>query len=283
MTIDTQVPSIAIRHEARVQTIQCLYHLSMAFFMGYTMFDKLYSSTVENDIEVMEGYEVYPPSVLWIYSISFIYNMTLYFWDPVVSSRIKPRHLMIIITGTLLGLFSYYNSFVALLFFTYILDIYDLVHLNMNIPDNNRLVVSTMTKIHHMVTLFLLMLSWTSQLCYCGIFVLFIHDVTDVPMFVIRIIRKQQKNMLTQILTVVILIISWVYYRIFHFVDFLVMLHDIITQYEAVNPLNDITGNARICLYFLTILLLFNIYWTYLVSYKAIIQLKYGYTSIEEE
>jgi hypothetical protein len=73
-----------------------------------------------------------------------------------------------------------------------------------------------MMKVHHMATILLLAVSWSHNFHFYGCFVLFIHDVSDVPMFAVRLLRDSAAPhaKAKQLFVVPVLLFTWIYYRV---------------------------------------------------------------------
>lgn len=125
---------------------------------------------------------------------------------------------------------------------------------------------------HHLVTGTLLFLSLTYRYVSVGIFVIYVHSISDIPMYLLRHIRRYTANKTWQIPLVVWTVISWVYYRLwlmgclvyqcFYFVH-------LVPQEQHVW--------AYTCIGALIVLLCLNLFWWVLLMRKCVKELYYGY------
>jgi hypothetical protein len=143
-----------------------------------------------------------------------------------------------------------------------------------------KLLVKSMIKIHHMVTLLLLALSWTQNLRVIGIFILFIHDLTDVPMFILRILRRKNAQFYKQVFSAIMVLWMWSYYRVWKMSQFTWG----VIVYTIENPIiSKQYPFYKSCIIGLIILSVFNIYWTGLVYKKFTFEIVGVKTDQEDE
>jgi len=84
--------------------------------------------------------------------------------------------------------------------------------------------------VHHILTIILLTSSWWSGYHHIGGFIMYIHDISDIPVHLVRLVRYchfhgSQADVL-QMLIMPVLLIAWFYYRIFVFGDFIYSISD---------------------------------------------------------
>jgi len=215
-----------------------------------------------------------PKSVALLYLINTTYNCILYFWDPVESTQLRLHHILSIFLGTLFAAIQNTYLFGLVLVTTYVIDSFIFVS-KFRQSQRSSACLRSMIKVHHMATLMLMALSWIYNAHFYGCFVMFLHDVTDVSMFVIRLLRQHHDAhlMAKQMLVVPILLLTWTYYRVYLFGSLIAnCLHQLTWPAEATaQHLVDYRADTLVwsCVAGMFILWTFNVYWTFLVAKKA--------------
>ena len=130
----------------------------------------------------------------------------------------------------------------------------------------------SMMKVHHMATILLLAVSWSHNFQFYGCFVLFIHDVSDVPMFAVRLLRDSAAPhaKAKQLFVVPVLLFTWIYYRV-GWLGALICQTAVMTANGA--PDDPSWLYKALCGVFLFVLWTFNVYWTSLVVKKVLVSL----------
>ena len=135
--------------------------------------------------------------------------------------------------------------------------------------------------LHHFITIVLLFGSWYHNFLLHGFVVLYLHDISDIPMFMIRLTRSldgsnysnKQEYVCTTILQIAlvpILIVIWFYYRIYLFGIYNYNLNTIyFSNHENSEFIEKIMCSC------LGILLCLNNYWFSLIIQKTFKFIKY--------
>lgn len=280
MTQSTEIDA-RTQKEIRVQTLQTLFHFTMAVIVAYGAPTEYLQNPVQTQINMFtdKNYQENNWTETWgvriPYLLSTTYHCILYFWDPVTNTPLKVHHMASIFIGTVLLIYNHISEAFLVMTAVYILDLWNFFVLyKNNNQQNGQLLISSMIKIHHMVTLMLLGVSWVKNLTPFGMWILFIHDVTDVPMFIVRMLRKKNANFLRVVIVAVSVLITWAYYRVWCMFFLILEAIDILLHNPAVN-MDDIYFYVS-CVSGLSILFSFNVYWTLLVFSKAIKELIMG-------
>jgi len=258
------------KREVAVQISQASFHFLMSVLVFMTcppeyiqnpfgiLYQRFNSDTFRNYPE--------PSSVVLVYIFSTVYNTVLYFWDPLSNRKIQFYH---IISVLIIPMSLFYEKFyfaVITMLLTYFIDITDTLMEYRYAPQfDKRRVLLAMIKIHHIVTLLLIGLSWVMGFMSIGIYILFIHDVTDVSMFVLRILRKQNADIIRIALVDVVVISTWLYYRVFNFGTVLFDISCALLQEKET-----LDQPLLVCVAGLGLLWLMNVYWTGLLIVKSI-------------
>ena len=176
---------------------------------------------------------------------------------------------MALFIGPLLLVFDHLSYLSFMMITIYIVDLTETVlQYKYASQFDKRLILLCLIKFHHMITLMLIGFSWVYNYAILGIFILFIHDVTDVPMFVIRILRKKNAPEFKQYLVAGIVIALWSYYRVVYLLHVIINIrHSLFVEHVDIVP-NPLSG--YVCFYGLCALWSLNVYWTALVVAKAI-------------
>ncbi len=126
-----------------------------------------------------------------------------------------------------------------------------------------------MMRVHHVLTIALILLSWMHHYVIIGSLLMFVNDVTDVPMFLLRRLRAREEHpSCKQVVLAVFVWVMWIFYRvigmgvIFAHVCHLWRTH-MILRFEIVECLVQI-----IQLLAVAVLWGFNVFWVSLLSRK---------------
>lgn len=274
----------ARQKEILFQYFQAFYHFVISCTIAHGIpYEYLHNYTDQLFIQRVAE-ETLPWGVILPYTMSTAYHCILYFYDPLSDQKVQTHHVVTVLFGTALFMYGYLGYGFLVLFINYVIDMSSFIRHRLKNVDESRVVVMMMTKIHHMVTLSLLGLSYIYNFTAIGMIVMYIHDVADVPMFVLRVIRKKQsKQSVAMVLVGAGVIFIWMYYRVYCFGKIL---------YDTADELNlawsfpsrhaDLFVQSRLvpvacCVFGMTILWLFNVYWTSLVIFKAIREKICGY------
>lgn len=253
------------------KVMQMMFHWTMAALTFFSLpNDTLFDPVSATDLEY---FEPRPTAVSLIYLAASTYNCILYFWDPVESSRLRLHHLLSIFLGTTFAMTSRTDLLILTLLITYIVDTFIFVS-RFQKSQGSSACLRSMIKIHHMATILLLAVSWSYGAHFYGCFVMFVHDVTDVPMFAVRLLRHNPNANLNvkQAIVVPILLFTWIYYRVYLFGNLIwnVVFTDGTIQHLS-NPDNFIA--VLVCTLGMFVLWTFNVYWTCLVVKKTALSL----------
>lgn len=260
----------------RTKWCQMIFHTLMTT-LAWTI---LPENTLMNPIEASEhdfrlGEQTHKPfSVACFYMIALAYNTLLYFSDPVESLPFRWYHALLIGLGPLWSTGARPYWLLGLLACTYVLDWRQFLRQFAQGPSSSAR-LRVMTRVHHMATLMLLVVSWTFHYHYYGCFLMFLHDITDVPMFAIRLLRSSSRSppLWPQLVVVPILLAMWTYYRIYLLGDFVGRALGYLSGWsEQGMDLQHIEGqelSSWVCVAGLTVLWTFNVYWTALVAQKT--------------
>jgi TLC domain len=261
----SQVSDHETRREIHVQTLQTFYHVFAACLIAYGNPTEYWTDYAKQAYSPI--FESEPWGVNMCYILSTSYHCVLYFWDPLSNTQFKSRHLVTVMLATVLFSYGQMLYGMCILFCNYIFDMLDFFSQKL---DKSRMLVMVMTKIHHMVTLALLGASYIYGYTAYGMLVSFIHDVTDVPMFVVRILRKKHPTSDMQVPVAIGIAVSWLYYRVYYFGCMILDASSQTATYpeELYRQVFILSG--------LTILWMFNVYWTFLVIYKGIREYVFG-------
>lgn len=132
---------------------------------------------------------------------------------------------------------------------------------------------------HHLVTGTLLSVSFAYKYVWVGIFVMYVHSISDIPMYLLRYVRRQTTDKKWQIPLVGWTLVSWLYYRLWFMgslVYYCFLFVHILSEEQYVA--------AYTCIGSLIALFLLNLFWWLLLVYKCVQELYYrqGQTSHEE-
>jgi len=233
------------RNQLFFQLFCAWFNLSMVMTGGESEIEN--TSTLNYNDYLKHGtyFNSWPVNVL--YGMSTVYYVFLYFTDPYHSVVFQWYHavvLLLVVPAPTWMLFS-------LLLIVAVID---------HRPDAKLL--NSMIKIHHLITIFLIASSYVFGFTSYGTRVMFIHDITDVFMFALRIRRKQVSIVDKEVVCLAACTaVSWVYFRVWG-LSSLVLLA--VQQYQH----SDIGIPGLGCILALIILLGMNTYWTGLLLYK---------------
>ncbi len=260
----------ATQAELKVQAFQALYHLATAFLIVGTTDPDVLQSPLAYVGQMKEG--VHPA-----YLVGMAYHGTLYFRDPVTATPVRWYHMLATLVAPALLAYGQLAWLVGTLVVCWLLDVASLCWRG----KRDRMVVAAMTKVHHLVTVLILSVSWLCDFTSIGLFVMFIHDVSDVPMFMVRMVRKMGAGKVRQAFAAAVTVALWAYYRVYLF-GLLVVA---IGMQVAGNELPAGVGwQYGFCGAGLLVLFSFNVYWTALVVFKCVRELCCGYDmSIKNE
>jgi hypothetical protein len=242
------------------QTTQAFIHLILAFTAAFGIPDD-YWWGFSKSFNVAQ-----PIGIQILYLASFSYHLLMYFRDPSSGTVLRSRHLLVVSSVTILFIYKFTTTGIMIIFLNYILDLWDFVFYKLRGVDKSQIISVSIIKVHHILTVLLISLSWVYGLSSVGSTVMFINDVTDVPMFILRIIRRRKFSILSQFPLVCIIITTWLYYRVFYMGH---VVYELYSNFLLNNPLTYQIPPIT-CAIFLNILLIFNTYWTYLVISKTI-------------
>ena len=225
------------------------FNLSMVTTCGESEIEN--TSALNYNDYLKHGTYSNPWPVNVLYGMSTVYYLFLYFTDPYHSVVFQWYHavvLLVVLPAPTWVLFS-------LLLIVAVTDLR-----LQTLPDAKLL--NSMIKIHHLITLFLIASSYVFGFTSYGTRVMFIHDITDVFMFALRIRRKQVSIVDMSVLCLATCTaVSWIYFRVWG-LSSLVLLA--VQQYQR----SDIGIPWLGCILALIILLGMNTYWTGLLLYK---------------
>ncbi len=251
-------PTKTTDRELGIQTMQCCFHMVMSLTILLGCPSSFLSDTIHSQFSSEARTELMPHVV---YLMSAIYNTVLYFKDPLTNHPFLIHHIIYLMLSPILLVYNRIGYLLCFTFVIYFMDLTDSLwqYRYANQLDHRR-ILAGMIKVHHCVTLLLIGISWITNFIVVGICVMFIHDVTDVPMFVLRILRKSSTSMdLRMWFTALVVIVTWIYFRVYLLLTIILEGTPMATH-----------DNARMCLIGLMLLWTMNLYWTSLVVYKSI-------------
>jgi hypothetical protein len=117
-----------------------------------------------------------------------------------------------------------------------------------------------MMLLHHMCTISLITFSYLSNYSNVGSIVLFLHDLGDIFVYIVRIFLNTRAPEILKISSGILLLVIYVYTRIYVFMDLLIeVFKGISTHFNWVNK----------CLWgFLVFLYILHLYWVFLILKK---------------
>jgi hypothetical protein len=119
----------------------------------------------------------------------------------------------------------------------------------------------TIMRVHHILTILLILGSWIYHLTTIGAVVMFVNDITDVPMFVLR--SGEKSKQCRYIVLAALVWVMWVAYRV-------VFMAYIMLRAYAMRNVRDAPPWFIVytLLSALSVLLAFNIFWVMLLTSK---------------
>jgi len=270
------------RKEILVQTSQALFHFVMSAVIMFGAPTEYLQDPIGQTVDrLQKGQMTNLFTVNVIYLIVSVYNTVLYFWDPLSNRPIRLYHMMALLIGPLLLVYDHLTYLSFMMLAIYLMDLTEtLLQYKYAAHFDKRRMLLGLIKFHHMITLMLIGFSWVYNYVTIGIFILFIHDVTDVPMFVIRILRKKNAPESKQFLVAGFVIVLWSYYRVISMLYILIDIYNVaFVKYVDIIPDR---VSAYCCFYGLVALWTLNVYWTSLVIVKAG-KLLMGYQSEKDD
>ena len=248
--------------ELQIQLVQMSFHFSMTMIILIACPSQyILEPTKVMLTQIQSGSFQQPRGVMFTYFVAFVYNTFLYFWDPVVNTPIRMYHIIFGLCIPFLFLIDEMETMLTLMVASFLIDVFHIRYTDFSSSGHSH-VLTGMLKLHHVVTLLLLGVSWVFKYMPLGISILFIHDLTDVPMFWVRILRKQKAAEIYTILSALTVIVSWFYFRVYFLLT--IILECLDGMKYSQDSLSAIT-----CISGLTVLWVFNVYWTLLVSIKS--------------
>ena len=286
---NTSELDVATKREVRVQTTQACFHFLMVVMM-YVGCPLTYITSPTLAVEEQHITRSGEPfGVKLVYLLAASYNTVLYFWDPLSSSKIRHYHILAVFISPILLIYNEIGILLCVTVAVYCIDLSDtLVKYRYADQLDKRRVLLGMIKIHHMVTLMLIGLSWIYDYAPYGIFIMFIHDLTDVSMFVVRILRKTTVSRVLEDSTTldskivfagIVVMLTWFYYRV---VVMAIMVYEIYVHVME-RELSERYYSGMTCVVCLGVLWLLNVYWTTLVIVKAVREIRGIKTETDDE
>jgi hypothetical protein len=239
-----------------IQVTQSLGHLLLSCVGAISIPDDFWwnFTASENNTGELVGVSI-------LYASALCYHLLMYFRDPTSGTVLRSRHPVVVAMSTVLVVYQNFLFAGVIITANYFLDIWDFVKYTLLTLDRKLIANVCIIKVHHILTVVLIGLSWIGNYTGTGAVVMFINDVTDVPMFALRIMRRNSAPMILQAFLAVIVVTTWVFYRVFY------MAYVICENLSVTLIRNDISH--QISLGFLFVLFIFNVYWTFLVVSKV--------------
>jgi hypothetical protein len=196
-------------------------------------------------------------AVTLIYVLCSLYHNTMLFWDPSIS-RDKGWHHYVL--PWLLPVLIVVRPSLTLVYTALVVSI-AVEAWEARRPHEMPVSLFLMMRVHHVLTLLLLTLSWMHGYASVGVFVLFLHDITDVFMYTLRAFRNSPDAPFAVVIAMAVTVVgSWTYFRVWR-------LGGIVMDLVAVEN----TPWALVCCTcMLSVLFAFNLYWTGLVVTKLV-------------
>lgn len=268
------------RKDVCFQKSQAVFHAVMAVVLASTVSFKTLEDPLETFKSTMLTGEKKSDDwgVSLCYTMAMTYNVVLYFQDPLSRTKLKARHLASTLMGTVFFLNQELFWCVLVVLGCVMWDGWDFYWDHMPNLKPEDVVISVMIMVHHSVTVSLLALSWLHHQAF-GVSVLFIHDLTDVSMFVVRIVRKLNYRMAVQAFPAVVTMVMWLYYRVFYFGLIIWNVGNAIVNDPETIELVELVKNlglyegTLVSVLGMVILWIFNAYWTGLLFSKVVKEL----------
>lgn len=119
--------------------------------------------------------------------------------------------------------------------------------------------------LHHVATVTLIYMSWVFRYMDLGIFVLFVHYISDIPMYELRALRRRTTHQFYQLFWIFLTLSSWGYFRIYLMGRLVYQLGRLVYQLGCVSI--HYHGGV-VCVTMLSILWAANFYWVLKILYK---------------
>jgi hypothetical protein len=201
-----------------------------------------------------------PTGIRILYFCSLFYHSTAFI--NIFKLETPDKYLWLLTVCCLCWFEEFFIPFLFIGFFTFIYIVAHVKHLNV-------------MDIHHIVTVYLIMLSWQYHLNIIGSLVMLLNDITDVPMTVLRVLHKQGVkkefvhlfNMAKLFLACVVWIM-WMVYRIF-FLGYIIYKSSLFyANHSDLKPDENVAFTSL--LISLSILFIFNLVWILQLSRKML-------------
>ncbi len=225
-------------------------HFLLALLAGFVIPDDY--TTHFNAIELTPIATI-PMGIKILYSFSFTYHLACYFFE----AQKKKDWRVYLLIAFLVG-----SCWIERFTFPIVVCIITIV---INICKEPKFDIMN---IHHILTIVLILGSWSYHLTTVGSLIMFVNDVTDVPMFLVRKVRANEKSeSIKQIVLAIIVFVLWFIYRVlFMSIIFGKMC---IYYYQLENQLSIVMNLTCVSLLLAMFTLIsFNTFWVYLLSCK---------------
>lgn len=194
-----------------------------------------------------------------LYTSAFCYHMGCYFFEGSTQNRLRNAACIAIA-----GLMCWHEYFVLPIAFCLSAVAWPSIQFILHGRKE-----SLMT-LHHMVTILLVLFSWYFHVTTIGSLVMFANDVTDIPMFLLRMQREKEgkgRESAYQIFMAGVVFVSWIYYRLV----FMTRLTLAVFIAGCSNVQYDLWFFERLgCIVGLCVLLAMNTYWISLLTRKIL-------------
>jgi hypothetical protein len=233
-------------------------HFLLALLAGIVMPDDYIS---QFDTLSLTPTQSIPIGIKILYSCSFTYHLACYFFEAQKRDT-KDWRVYLLILCIIVSCWGERFTIPSIVCFLSILDDIKLDIMN----------------IHHILTIALILGSWSYHLTTIGSLIMFINDVTDVPMFLVRKLRTTEMTRGSsvswkQIVLAIIVFLMWVIYRVI----FMLIIFVRMCVYYYSNIYNE---ELNMSLYMniscvgllisMFVLITFNGFWVYLLSCKLL-------------
>jgi hypothetical protein len=237
-------------------------HFLLALLAGIVMPDDYIS---QFDTLSLTPTQSIPIGIKILYSCSFTYHLACYFFEAQKRDK-KDWRVYLLIFCIISSCWVERFTIPSIVFCLSILDNIklDIMH------------------IHHVLTITLILGSWGYHLTTIGSLIMFINDVTDVPMFLVRKLRTKEMTRASsncdndsvswkQIALAIIVFLMWVIYRVMFMI--IIFVRMCIYYYNVNEELNMSLCMHISCVGLLMsmfVLITFNGFWVYLLSCKLL-------------
>jgi hypothetical protein len=106
--------------------------------------------------------------------------------------------------------------------------------------------------LHHSITISLVMFSYLTNLSQIGVIVFYLHDITDIFVYITRLVIYSDYSDFVKLIPCSLLLISYLFYRIYLFGKLILLVYFY---------LNDWNPYTSILWYFKCILMIMHVYW----------------------